>query len=204
MGCGKGRGIGKSVRTLLDWWVLSVASHLLPPSQVKDNLWKSYTQREPTRGLPKQWQAGDQICWPALQLGDDHNRVIPSFRYFLFTNPMVLELFSPLSLSSSVLWLIEFIGFGIPQSLSPFKLNSIAPWISVTCFWDDSIPHILGDQFLGPFQAQSLNFGIPQSLGPSTLNSMVWEFLNPLIPHVLVSPHSLSSACSHMTWKSLP
>lgn len=82
-----------------------IASHLLPPSHIKDNLWKSYTQRGTTRGLPKQWQTGDQLRWPALQLGDDHNTVIPSSRYF-FAH--------------------QSCGSGIVQSLIPSELSPLA------------------------------------------------------------------------------
>lgn len=96
---------------------------------------------------------------------------------------------------------VQSLGFGIPQSLTPFELNPMAPLISVPCLWDYSTPYILWDQSLAPFK---LNPFVPQSLGPFTLNSMVLGLLNPFIPQVSVSPHNLSSACSHMTWKKLP
>lgn len=87
---------------------------------------------------------------------------------FLLINPVVLELFSPLSLLSSVLWLTEFSSLGL-EFLSSLPLLSSIPW---------------------PLQFQSLDFGIPQSLGSFTLNSMVLGLLNPFIPQVTVSPHT--------------
>lgn len=160
--------MGKRVGTLLEWWVLSIkpiASHLLPLSQVKDNQWKSYTQREPTRGLPRQWQAGDQLHCPALQTGDDHNGVIPVFAH-------------------------QSHGFGIVQSLIPLELSPLARWVQFLVWvqflssWPllSSIPH--------PLESQCLFFGITQflisfkinPLAPFKINPSVLRFLNPLAP----------------------
>lgn len=133
-----------------------IASHLLPPSHTKDNLWKSYTQRGTTRGLPKQWRTGDQLRWPALHLGDDHNRVIPSSHYF-FAH--------------------QSCGSGIVQSLIPSELSPL--FSSLGLEFLSSLPLLSSVPW--PLQFQSLDFGIPQSLGPFTLNSMVLGLFNPFI-----------------------
>lgn len=154
--------MAKRVRTLLEWWVLSlkpIASHLLHHPKARiiyGNL--RHTGNQPGVCPSKERQvissAGQWSKLGMTTTGSSH---------FLLTNPMVLELFSLLSLLSSVLWLIEYnsLGLGFLNLLSHLS----------------SIPR--------PLESQRLVFGITQfliSLVPFKINPLVLGFHNPLAP----------------------